>query len=139
MSSYSRKYLISGGSRKSLYELYKQSTHLVYLWNKNCPVWKFCLLFILKSLCAFNWSTKNKYSAEGSEPLIGYDGLFGVFLRKSKDDFYSASPRSRFSDKYILCIKNTLVKCKLYSTVHTTVHKGGLVFDFFPFSTSVPL
>jgi hypothetical protein len=25
------------------------------------------------------------------EPLVGYDSLFGVFLRRSKDDFCSAS------------------------------------------------
>jgi hypothetical protein len=52
-----------------------------------------------ESLCAFDWSTENKYSAEGLEPLVGYDGLFGMFLKRVKTTFVPRRPGSRLSNR----------------------------------------
>jgi hypothetical protein len=33
------------------------------------------------------------------EPLVGYDGLFGMFLKRVKTTFVPRRPRSRLSNK----------------------------------------
>jgi hypothetical protein len=92
--------LTSKGSRKSLYELYEQSTPLVYHGIKLLCV-KIMLVYSFKFLMCVQLVHQEQILCRGIGTLEWFfDGLFGLFLKRVKTTFVPRRPRSRLSDRY---------------------------------------